>query len=133
MNRMIRKVVIGFFLLLWISCEKEQEAPATFEFKTGIGYTSQDSTISKGIPLTVGIIAIKAENILKTYNVSVSFDGASSTITIKNFTIPSNENTHYDKDVYFTTRNQAGTEKYYFTIVDADENIVQKILNFKVE
>jgi hypothetical protein len=125
--------VIVFFLFLFISCEREQEPLPTLELKTGAGYTSQNTTISKGSTLTVGILATKAENNLKTYNVSVSYDGASSTITIQNFTIPLDENTLYDKDVTFTVRNQTGTEKYYFTVVDTDGNIVQKALTFTVK
>jgi hypothetical protein len=121
------------FLLFYISCENEQEPAATIEFKTGIGYISNDATISKGSSLTVGIVADKAENNLKSYNVSVSYDGASTTITVRNLTIPSDENSHYDKDVNFTVRNQAGTEKYYFTILDVDGNIVQKTLTFRIE
>jgi hypothetical protein len=121
------------FLLFCISCEKEQEPAASLEFKTGTGYTSQDAAISKGSSLTVGIIADKAENNLKAYNVSVSYDGASNTITVRNFTISSDENTHYDKDVSFTVRNQSGTERYYFTIVDVDGNLVQKMLTFTIE
>jgi hypothetical protein len=125
--------VIVFFLFLLISCEREQEPLPTLELKTIFGYTSQDAVISKGSSLTVGILATKAENNLKTYNVSVSYDGASSTITIQNFTIPLDENTLYDKDVTFTVRNQTGTEKYYFTVVDTDGNIVQKALTFTVK
>jgi hypothetical protein len=121
------------FLLFFISCENEQEPAASIEFKTGSGYTSQDATISKGSSITVGIVADKAENNLKAYNVSVSYDGASNTITVQNFTLSSDENTHYDKDVNVTVRNQTGTEKYYFTIVDVDENVVQKMLTFNVE
>jgi hypothetical protein len=122
-----------FFLLLSTSCENEQETAATIEFKTGIGYVSQDATFSRGSSLTVGIIADKAENNLKKYNVSVSYDGASTTITVQNFTISSDENTHYEKDVTFTVRNQTGTEKYYFTILDVDGNIIQKMLTFTIE
>ena len=121
------------FLLFCISCENEQEPSASIEFKTGIGYTYQDATISKGSSITVGIVADKAENNLKTYNVSVSYDGALNTITVQNFTISSDENTLYDKDVNFMVRNQTGTEKYYFTIVDVDGNIVQRMLTFTVK
>ena len=121
------------FLLFCIGCENEQEPAATIEFKTNTGYTYQDATISKGSSLTVGIVADKAENNLKGYNVSVSYDRAATTITVHDFTISSDENTHYDKDVNFTVRNQKGTEKYYFTIVDVDGNIIQKTLNFTVE
>ena len=121
------------FLLFCISCENEQEPSASIEFKTGTGYTYQDATISRGSSITVGIVADKPENNLKTYNVSVSYDGALNTITVQNFTISSDENTHYDKDVNFTVRNHTGTEKYYFTIVDVDGNLVQKMLTFTIE
>jgi hypothetical protein len=126
-------ITLLLFLLFCVSCENEQEPVASIEFKTGIGYTSQDATISRGSSITVGIVADKAENNLKVYNVSVSYDGASNTITVQNFTISSDENTHYDKDVNITVRNQTGTEKYYFTIVDVDGNLVQKTLTFTVE
>jgi hypothetical protein len=122
-----------FFLLICISCEREEEALPTLELKTGTGYTSQNATISKGSSLTVGIIATRAENNLKIYNVSVSYDGATTTTTIQNFTIPPDENTYFDKDVNFAVRNQSGSEKYYFTIVDVDGNIIQKSLAFMVE
>jgi hypothetical protein len=49
------------------------------------------------------------------------------------FTIPSDENSYYDKDVNFSVRNQAGAEKYYLTIIDLDGNIIQKSLLFTVE
>jgi hypothetical protein len=126
-------ITLLLFLLFCISCENEQEPAASIEFKTGSGYTSQDATISKGSSLTVGIIAAKAENNLKSYNVSVSYDGASTTKTIQNFIISSDENAYYDKDITFTLRNQPGTEKYYFTVVDTDGNIVQKTLTFTIE
>ena len=125
--------VIVFFLFLFISCEREQEPLPTLELKTGAGYTSQNTTISKGSTLTVGILATKAENNLKTYNVSVSYDGVATTKTVKNFIISDSENSPYDKDVNFTVRHQEGIEKYNFTIVDADGNIVQKNLTFTVE
>ncbi len=120
-------------LLFFISCENEQEPAASIEFKTGIGYTSQDTTVLKGSSIKVGIVADKAENNLKTYNVSVAYDGASTTITVQNYTIPADENSHYDQDVTITVRNQAGIEKYYFTLVDVDGNLVQKILIFTIE
>jgi hypothetical protein len=121
------------FLMFFSSCENEQEPAASIEFKTGSGYTSQDATISRESSITVGIVVDKAENNLKAYNVSVSYDGASTTITVQDFTISSDENIHYDKDVNVTVRNQAGIEKYYFTIVDVDGNVVQKMLTFRIE
>jgi len=125
--------LLVLFLTICIGCENEKERAATIDFKTGNEYTYQDAVISKGSSLTVGVIAVRAENNLKTYNVSVSYDGVATTKTVKNFIISDNENSLFDKDVNFTVRNQEGIEKYYFTIVDADGNIVQKNLTFTVE
>lgn len=133
MKKWILPNLLFTLLILFISCDKEPEIPPNLELKTGTGYTSQDATVGKDSTLKVGIIATKTEDDLKTYNVSVSYDGAPSTSTIENFTIPSGEKALYNKDVTFSVRNQAGTEKYFFTITDVDGNIVQKILNFTVE
>jgi hypothetical protein len=133
MIRLTRNILMVLFLVIFIGCEDEEEPAATIEFKTGIGYISVDTTIAQGSSVTVGIIAKKAENNLKTYNVSVSYDGAFTTTTVENFIIPADQNTHYDKDVNLTVRNKAGTGKYYFTIVDADGNVIQKNLTFTIE
>jgi hypothetical protein len=133
MKKWLWSVVIVFSLFQCIFCEREQEPLPVIELKTGDGYIYQDSAIAKGSTLLVGINAAKAENNLKIYNVSVAYDGAHTTTTIQKFSIDSGESTNYEKDVSFKVRNQAGTEKYYFTIVDVDGNIVQKVLNFVVE
>jgi hypothetical protein len=128
------KILIPLFLLLFcISCEEEEgETSAKIEFKTGANYTSENKTVEKGASITVGIIADKAENNFKKYNVSVSYDGALTTVTVSNFTISSDENIHYEKDVTIVVRNQSGIEKYYFTIADTDGNLIQKAITLEV-
>jgi hypothetical protein len=133
MKKCIHSLLPVVFFVLAISCDKEAEIPPTLELKTGMGYTSQDATIAKDSTITVGIVATKTEDDLKTYNVSVAYDGASTTTSIQNYTIAAAEKSLYEKNVTFTVRDQAGTEKYYFTITDVDGNIVQKILTFTVE
>jgi hypothetical protein len=133
MKKLTLTLLPAVLLSVIFSCDKEAEIPPSLEFKTGIGYTSQDATIPKDSTLTVGIVCTKTEDDLKTYNISVAFDGASTTTSIQNYTITGAEKSLYEKDVTFTVRNQAGAEKYYFTITDVDGNIVQKILTFTVE
>ena len=133
MQKWMMPKVLFSVLILFTGCDKEPEIPPSLELKTGTVYTSQDETVAKDSTLTVGIIATKTEDDLKTYNVSVSYDGASSTSTLETFTIPSGEKALYNKDVTFSVRNQAGIEKYFFTITDVDGNIVQKTLIFTVE
>lgn len=119
---------------LYLGCEeKEAEIPPDISFKTGSGYISTDVTVAPDSSLTVGIIAVNREDDLKTYNVSVAYDGASTTTTVENFTIPDSDKDRYEKDVTFKVRDQAGTEKYYFTITDSDGNIAQLSITVTVE
>ena len=121
-------------VLVYVGCEKEEaEIPPDISFKTGNGYTSTDVSVTPDSSLTVGIIAVNREDDLKTYNVSVAYDGASTTTTVQDFTIPDSDKDRYEKDVTFKVRDQAGTEKYYFTITDSDGNIAQLSVLVTVE
>lgn len=114
---------VGFILN---SCKKDARLPPDISFKSGAGYTSGDAAVSTNEDITVGILGEKKEDDMITYNVSYSYDGATTTTTLQTFTLTGTEQQHYDKDVTFTTRNQAGSEKYIFTITDKDGNIAQK-------
>src|SRR5437868_2804968 len=84
--------------LLFSACKKDAHKSPALKFKTGGSYTSADASLGKGTVITVGIIADKTEDELKTLNVSYTFDGASSTITKDNFTISTKDEGHYEKD-----------------------------------
>ena len=103
------------------ACEKDEGKLPDIAFKTGVGYTSADATVAKGAPVLVGITADKTEDkdVLKTFTVSVSYDGGAATETLTQ-TLTGSEGDHYETDVPITTRNQAGTEKYTFTVVNRD-------------
>ena len=111
-----------------VSCEKEKDAhvPPNVSLKTGTGYTSADTEVAQAAQVTVGFVADKTEDELKTFNVSYAFDNAATTTTDTTITLTTAEEDHYEKDYTFTTRNQAGTEKWIFTITDRDGNIAQK-------
>jgi hypothetical protein len=133
MKKWILSLLPAILLAVIFSCDKEAEIPPKLELKVGMGFTSQDAKISRDSALTVGIVCYKTEDNLKTYNISVAFDGVATTTTIANFAISDAEKSLYENDFTFKVRNQAGVEKYYFTITDVDGNIVQKILTFTVE
>jgi len=129
-----------FFFLLFLTsialvqgCKKstEPENPPTLVFKTGAGYTATDAIVAKSATVKVGVTATKTEDDLKTFNVSVAFDGASATTSKQSVDIPSG-NTQFDSDITITTRNQAGSEKWFFTITDVDGNVVQKTITLTV-
>lgn len=114
--------VVTLIALTFTSCEKDEHVQPDLEFKTGTGYTSADAAVGQGETVLVGIIADKTEDELKTLNVSVAYDG-SSTVTQDNFTLTGAEEEHYETDYTITTRSQAGTERWVFTITDRDGNI----------
>jgi len=123
MNLVFLIAAFSFFLA---GCEKDEHKPPSMTLKTGTGYTSSNVTVAKNAQVKVGITAVKVEDDMLTYNVSSAFDGASTTTTYQNFNLTGSEQQSYDKDVTFTTRNQAGTEKWIFTITDKDGNIAQQ-------
>ena len=103
------------------SCEKDKGILPDISFKTGTGYTSDNATIAKNIAFLVGINAARKEDkdVLKTFNASVSYDGGAST-TVYSETLTSAQGDNCTHDLNLTTRNQAGTEKYSFTITNRD-------------
>jgi hypothetical protein len=119
-------------LVCFSSCKKDAHVPPKMSFKTTTGYTSADATAAKTAAITVGITADKTEDDLSTYNVSVSYDGGASS-TKFNGNIDNSSNTHFEKDFSFATRDQAGSEKWTFTITDRDGNITTQSITITVQ
>ena len=109
-----------------LSCEKDKHVPPDVSLKTGATYISADATVPKDTTITVGFVANKTEDELKTFNVSYAYDGATTTTTAETFTLSGDEEEHYEKDYTITTRDVAGTERWIFTITDRDGNIAQE-------
>lgn len=112
-------LALSFFTLF--SCEKDEGKLPAIAFKTTAGYVSADKTVAKGESVLVGIDASKTEDkdVLKTFNVSVSFDGGASTSLLTQ-ALSGSEGDHFETDFPITARNQAGTEKYTFTVTNRD-------------
>lgn len=125
-------VAVVILAIAGAGCKKDAHVPPTVVFKTGAGYTSADGAGARTTLYKVGITADKVEDDMITYNVSYAYDGAATTTTFQNFTLAGTELQHYDKDVTFTTRNMAGSEKWIFTITDKDGNIVQKSVTLTI-
>lgn len=124
---------LAIIIMAITACKKDPHKQPKIIFKTGSGYTSADATVSKNSGVLAGIIADKTEDDLKTLNVSYAFDGAAATTTKDNFTLSSGESKHYEKDYTITTRNQAGSEKWFFSITDRDGNIANISLMLTVQ
>lgn len=131
---------LAFFLLIAVaslaaSCKKSTDAhiPPDLAFKTGGNYTSGDRTIAHGDSILVGVVITKKEDDLRTLNIGYAYDGASSSTTFLNYVMTSAEYGGYDHDFRIVTRNQAGTEKWTFTVTDRDGNITQKSITLTVQ
>lgn len=122
-NNFVLITLLALTSLYIFSCDPH--TPPAMEFKTGTDYTSANATVAQGSSITVGIIATKKEDDMKTYNISYAFDGATTTSTKETFTLSGSEQQNYDKDYTFTVRNQAGTEEWSFVITDRDGNIAK--------
>jgi hypothetical protein len=133
----ISKLILALAVVLLANCKKKKEVdphiPPDVSFKTGGKYISGDVTKGKQDTLLVGIIATKTEDNLKSYNASYAYDGASSTTTFFNYYLAESEYESYSKDLTIITRNQAGSERWVFSIVDRDGNITQKTITITVQ
>lgn len=126
----IALIATGLYLT---ACDKDEHKPPTLVFKTGSGYVSANTTLTKNDTIKVGVTGTKTEDELKTFNVSYAYDGATTTTTLVNESLTSAQEEKYDKDVQIVTRNQAGKEKYSFVLTDKDGNIQKLDLEFTVQ
>ena len=128
-------IIACILVITSVACKKKKDAhvPPNVVFKTGAGYISGDATVPKKDTLKVGITATKTEDDLKSYNISYAYDGATTTSTYYNYFLSANEYLSYSKDTTIITRNQAGSEKWVFSIVDRDGNITQKSITLTVQ
>lgn len=126
-------LILTVFTFIFSSCKKDEHIPPDISLKTGAGYTSGDATVGQGEDILVGITGEKKEDDMISFNVSVAYDGASTTNTIQTTNLSGAGQQHFETDVTFTTRAQAGSEKYFFTIIDKDGNIAQKQLVLTVQ
>lgn len=111
-----------FILMVGISsCEKDEGKLPNISFKTTAGYTSADKTVAAGDTVLVGINASKSEeeDVLKTFNISKSVDGGSSS-TVQNVTLTTAQQDTYTQDFQLVAGAAGHTEKYTFTVSNRD-------------
>ena len=122
-----------------MSCKKKSNAPPVdprvppkMDLKVGVTYVSKDTTVMRQDTLLIGVVVTKTEDNLSTFDASVAYDGGTSTSSFYNHHLNSAEYGGYSVDVTYYVRNQAGTEKLTFTIVDRDGNITKKTITLTV-
>lgn len=117
--------VLATALVNLSSCEKDEGKLPNIAFKTGtvggVTYTSADATVASGTVVIVGINASKAEDkdVLKTFNVSKSIDGAAA-VSITTTTLTGSQQDSYSVDYPITAGAAGHTEKWSFTVTNRD-------------
>lgn len=124
----VKNTLLPFIIAIiaFSSCKKDAHLPPVITLKTGIDFVSTDGIVTKNQALKIGLTAQKVEDNMLSLNVSYAYDNEGATTTFKTFSLEGTEQEHCEKDIIFTTRNQAGTEKWVLTIADRDGNIAQK-------
>lgn len=120
-NTLSISLVIATFAIFACNKEEDKMILPKIEFKTGAGYTSNDTTTFQKDTLLVGIIAVKTEenDVLKTFNVSVSYDGGTAT-SVYNQILTASEGDNFSTDYNIITRDEPGSEKWVYTITNRD-------------
>lgn len=121
MKKLSYFLAIVMAVLFLASCDKDEGKLPNISFKTGTTYVSNNITLSRDTTVTIGIQASKAEDkdVLVSFDGSKSYDAGAATSFVSESLSGSNGD-NYSKDVSITTRNQAGSEKYTFTVVNKD-------------
>jgi hypothetical protein len=116
-----------------LSCEKDKRVPPDLSFRTGTRFISRDTTVGKDTAVVVGVIAQMTEDYLKRFSVSHAYDNNATTTTDTTIALDNSANAHYETFYPIQTRNQAGTEKWVFTITDINGNTAQKQIVLTVQ
>ncbi|MCB9250883.1 MAG: hypothetical protein H6605_00310 [Flavobacteriales bacterium] len=121
MKNKITFIALAMLLAFFSSCEKDEGKLPNISFKNGGNYVSDNKDVSMGDTVLIGINASKSEDkdVLKTFDASVSFDGAASS-SFKSESLSGSDEDNMSRDLTIITRNQAGTELYTFTVINRD-------------
>lgn len=113
------------------SCKKETDPRVhpSLTFKTTEGYTYQDDSVAMNDTLKIGAVIDKTEDPLISMNITRTYDTDPS-VSIEDVGLTGSE--HVEHDLQVITRNQAGIEKYTFSVLDRDGNITTKTIALTV-
>ncbi len=128
----------AFFLLLAAAfftetgCTKDQpdgDHAADITFRTDSGYTWLNDTVPLSDTLHIGISVSKGSDNLRSFFVDVAYDSGPR---IRQDSAPVDSDPFtFEKTVI--TRDQAGTEKWWFSVDEYDGDITQRPLTLTVQ
>ncbi len=114
-----------------ITCTKDDDVNnvnPTIGFRTDSGYTYQSDTVGQMDTLLVGVEIKRGTNAMNHFKVTVSYDGGSAQVTDS---LPmGTDEFYFDKTII--TRDQPGTERWHFDVVENDGDVIRRALTFTV-
>lgn len=119
-------LLLGVVAALGMACRKETDprVPPAMAFRTGPGHTAANDTVGMSDTLLIGVIIDRTEDPLIALNVSVAYDAGGST-TVRNVPLSGE---HVEVEETVVTRDQAGTERWIFSVTDRDGNVTTRDL-----
>ena len=119
-------------LASFTACEKKDPAkPAvnpTIQFRTGEGYTHTNETVNPGDEVLIGVLIERGTDAMHHFKVTVSYDGGTPQVTDS---LPMGIDS-FEFDKLVITRQQAGTERWSFNVVENDGDVIRRALTFTV-
>jgi hypothetical protein len=116
-----------------LACTKDEavdgSSAANITFRTDSGFVFRNDTVGLGDTLRVGVIVNEGTDALDHFFLSVAYDGGSSTYTD---TLEVNTNP-FAFQTSLVMRQQAGTEKWTFTVQEPDGDRTLRSLTFLVQ
>ena len=132
MRDLFLAIMILSGLFLTTGCTKDQSEigkSADITFRMDSSYTWRDDTLPLSDTLHIGVIATKGSNTLRSLFVHVAYDNGPA-VRQDSVHIDSNP-FNFEKTV--VTRDQAGTEKWTFSVVENNGDITKRSLTFTVQ
>ncbi len=123
MKKILSLSALAAFVFI-ASCKKEEDEGRlpNIAFKVTPSYVYKDVTLTRDTTVTVGINASKSEikDVLISFDASRAYDSATTMTSFVAESLTGTNGDSYSKDVTIHTRNQAGVEKYTFTVINRD-------------
>lgn len=127
MNNLLPATLILAYLFLATACTKEQpegDHAADITFRTDSSFTWRNDTVPLSDTLHIGINVSKGSDDIRSFFVDVAYDNGPRL---------RQDSVHVDSDPFtfvktVVTRDQAGTETWWFSVREYDGDITQRAL-----
>lgn len=129
-------IIIAALVLAFLAntgCTKEDQpdgdGSVDITFRLDSGYTWQNDTVPQSATLRIGVTVTKGSDDLRSFFVDVAYDGGQR---IRQDSAHVNDNPFYYEKTLIT-RDQAGTETWWFSVDEYDGDITRRALTLTVQ